>query len=79
MFAEPSVMAAFLLPPLLHMAEKYPACPALAERLRAWASRTAPRVLEDLAACRALRPGGCGPRGRAEVHLLKNVEMGFSI
>uniref|UniRef100_A0A8C5ALD0 Thyroid adenoma-associated protein homolog n=1 Tax=Gadus morhua TaxID=8049 RepID=A0A8C5ALD0_GADMO len=56
-FAEPSVMAAFLLPPLLHMAEKYPACPALAERLRAWASRAAPRVLEDLAACRALRPG----------------------
>ena len=63
MFAEPSVMAAFLLPRLLHMADKYPACPALAGRLRAWAGETAPRVLEDLAACRALRPGGSGPRG----------------
>ncbi|CAL8343007.1 unnamed protein product [Lota lota] len=56
-FAEPSVMTAFLLPRLLQMAEKYPACPALAGRLRAWAGENASRLLEDLAACKALLPG----------------------
>ncbi|KAK0150982.1 Thyroid adenoma-associated [Merluccius polli] len=56
-FAEPSVMAAFLLPRLLQMADKCPECPALAQRLRAWASENAPRVLDDVAACTALLPG----------------------
>lgn len=56
-FAEPSVMTAFLLPRLLQMADKYPECPALAGRLREWAHENAPRVLDDLAACKSLLPG----------------------
>ncbi|KAJ3604719.1 hypothetical protein NHX12_029458 [Muraenolepis orangiensis] len=56
-FAEPSVMTAFLLPRLLQLGDKYPECPALAGRLRAWASETAPRVLDHLAALKPLLPG----------------------
>ncbi|CAN9513218.1 unnamed protein product [Ophioblennius macclurei] len=54
-FAEPSVMAAHVLPYLLQMVGKYSLSSALAQSLNSWAEGSAAQVLDDLALCENLR------------------------
>ncbi|XP_029961478.1 thyroid adenoma-associated protein homolog [Salarias fasciatus] len=56
-FAEPSVMAAHVLPYLLQMAGKYAQSSSLAQSLDSWAERNAAQVLDDLRLCRTLQQG----------------------
>lgn len=56
-FAEPSVMAAHVLPYLLRMAEKSSESSAVAQRLSAWAEESAAQVRGGLAVCKELQPG----------------------
>ncbi|XP_056276061.1 thyroid adenoma-associated protein homolog isoform X3 [Pseudoliparis swirei] len=60
-FAEPSVMAAHVLPYLLHMAEKSSESSAVAQRLSAWAEESAAQVRGGLAVCKELQPANIYP------------------
>ncbi|XP_053277676.1 thyroid adenoma-associated protein homolog [Pleuronectes platessa] len=55
-FAEPSVMAAHVLPHLLQMAVKHSESSALAQSLRAWAEQSVEQVSDSLAVCKELQP-----------------------
>lgn len=56
-FAEPSVMAAHVLPYLLQMADRYSESSALARSLSTWTEQNAAQVVESLAVCKKLKPG----------------------
>lgn len=56
-FAEPSVMSAYVLPHLQQMADKCSESSALAQRLRTVMEESAAQVLESLEICRELQPG----------------------
>ncbi|KAM3611107.1 uncharacterized protein V6R79_013523 [Siganus canaliculatus] len=55
-FAEPSVMAAHVLPYLLQMADKCSESSGLAQSLSTWAVESAAPVLDSLAVCNELQP-----------------------
>ncbi|XP_070821591.1 tRNA (32-2'-O)-methyltransferase regulator THADA [Chaetodon trifascialis] len=55
-FAEPSVMSAYVLPYLLQMAEKHSESSALAQSLSAWAEESGAQVQDSLAVCKELLP-----------------------